>query len=236
MAWFKVDDGLHSHPKVIDLELEALGLWVAAGSWCADYLTDGLISSGQIRRLGGTDELAEELVRAELWSREGKRYRFNDWTDYQPTKSAVESEREAARRRMQELRSGRGSKPKGSGSVRPNSARTSPARSPEVPDPDPSRTSKEVSASDDADVAASFDAWWTHYPKKVDKGQARKAFKAALQKTTLEELTQGAKHYATTVQGQERRYIKNPSTWLNAESWANDTTHTPPPKSYIWDQ
>ena len=43
MAWFKVDDKLHSHPKRYRASLRAMGLWVLAGSWCSDQLTDGVI-------------------------------------------------------------------------------------------------------------------------------------------------------------------------------------------------
>lgn len=71
-----------------------------------------------------------------------------------------------------------------------------------------------------------FEDWWTHYPKKVDKGQARKAFKAALKKTDLDTLTEGAKRYAASVASSEPRFIKNPATWLNAEAWDNEDQPT----------
>lgn len=45
MAWFKVDDKLHSHPKLYRASLRAMGLWVLAGSWCSDQLTDGVLAS-----------------------------------------------------------------------------------------------------------------------------------------------------------------------------------------------
>lgn len=112
MPWFKADDKLHSHPKVTELPLEAMGIWIIAGTWCADYLTDGRITLGQIKRLGGAEELAEALVDAGMWYHDGKHYVFKDWTDYQPTKSAVDAEREAARERQRLARERREQKEK----------------------------------------------------------------------------------------------------------------------------
>ena len=33
MAWFKVDDGWWSHPKILQLSDSAQALWMRAGSW-----------------------------------------------------------------------------------------------------------------------------------------------------------------------------------------------------------
>jgi hypothetical protein len=105
MPWFKVDDGFHGHPKVVELSLEAVGVWTLAGSWCASYLTDGEIGLKSIQRLGGSQEQANELVYAGLWTEpEPGLFQFKDWGDYQPLKAAVEAEREAARERMKRVR------------------------------------------------------------------------------------------------------------------------------------
>lgn len=44
MTWFKVDDKMWSHPKVLHASSLALGVWVRVGSYCADQLTDGLVA------------------------------------------------------------------------------------------------------------------------------------------------------------------------------------------------
>ena len=67
-----------------------------------------------------------------------------------------------------------------------------------------------------------FDAWYREYPKKVGRGQAVKAFRAAVKKADAETLIDAAKEYALTVQGKEKRFIKNPSTWLNGECWLDE--------------
>ncbi|UUG70037.1 hypothetical protein SEA_ZUCKER_78 [Arthrobacter phage Zucker] len=140
MPWFKVDDGFHGHPKVVELSLEAVGVWTLAGSWCSSYLTDGEINLKSIRRIGGDIEHATELVAAGLWLDQGNStYQFKDWADYQPLKTAIEAEREAARERMAAVRSKKKLRPAlppppidSSEDVRPNNTGTFARTSEEV--------------------------------------------------------------------------------------------------------
>ncbi|MEB4614028.1 hypothetical protein, partial [Leucobacter sp. M11] len=119
MPWFKIDDGFHGHPKVLSLTPADVGVWTLAGTWCANYLTDGVISVPAVLRLGGTQENCDALVAAGLWLVNPEGYEFKDWEDYQPMKADVEAEREASRERMRKVRAKR----KG----------TTPERSPEQP-------------------------------------------------------------------------------------------------------
>lgn len=102
MPWFKVDDHLATHAKVAAAGLAPMGLWVKAGAWSAQQLTDGFIPTSILNLLGARRSHAEALVKAGLWSVEPEGYRFRDWFDYQPTaeKSAdvKEKRREAGRR------------------------------------------------------------------------------------------------------------------------------------------
>ncbi len=105
MAWFKVDDGFYDHPKVLGLDMGSIGLWTVAGSYCARHLTDGVITDRQIRSIGGTRRQAQKLVDAGLWSVDdappsARRYAFNDWRDFQPSRDEVLAKRDEARERM----------------------------------------------------------------------------------------------------------------------------------------
>lgn len=152
MPWFKVDDGFSHHGKVLRLPRKdraaCIGMWCLAGSWSAKTLTDGRIEADLLPEFGGTRRLADLLVRVGLWSVEGDGYRFHDWDKYQPTKVAVEAEREEARKRMANARAA-----KRSPEVRPNTSRTSgevqecsdnPVPIPAQPSPDPARSSGSV--------------------------------------------------------------------------------------------
>lgn len=100
MTWFKVDDKFWSHRKTRKLSAEAVALWVRAGSYCGDHLTDGVIESHDIEFLGGSKSAAEELVSAGLWLSHVRGYCFHDWEHYQPTKAKRDQERAAWRERQ----------------------------------------------------------------------------------------------------------------------------------------
>jgi len=129
VPWFRVDDGFHSHPKVLATPPAALGLWVVAGSWSSSHLTDGVVPDDVLPRLlPDAVKLAEELVTAGLWKRRKGGYRFHDWTKKNPSKTAVENERKAAaerQRRRRQAMSSRRDKGVTHGVSTPAPARTS---------------------------------------------------------------------------------------------------------------
>ena len=235
MAWLKVDDGFHDHPKVDELSLEAVGLWLLCATWCSRHLTDGEVPAGRVRRLGGTDELCSELVRANMWRtsddvRDGcspNSYFFVNWGDWNPTKKKVDEDREKARIRMQNLRSGGSDQGKRSDDVRANIERTSP----DVRDPVPSRPVPISNAQNDAH----FDEFWNVYPRKVAKKAARKKFDAAVKGgVDPSEIVSAARDYAKAKDGEDPKYIAYPTTWLNQGRW-EDEADTPAPKPFdLW--
>ena|SRR5699024_824634 len=112
MAWFKVDDKFHSHPKVLGLPLRAIGLWTKAGAWCADQLTDGYIPKTAVTVLGGTAGDARLLVEAGLWKVDGDGWRFHDWLELQPSRKDTLEKREQDRARKAEARAAKAGKTK----------------------------------------------------------------------------------------------------------------------------
>lgn len=107
MTWFKVDDKLHDHRKARRAGKAAMGLWVRAGSWSADNLTDGFIPASVLSRWGNARDAAA-LVHAELWhpaEHDGEEgWQFHEWELYQPTKDDVEARRRTNADRIKEWR------------------------------------------------------------------------------------------------------------------------------------
>lgn len=66
-----------------------------------------------------------------------------------------------------------------------------------------------------------FEEFWNHYPKKVDKGAAIRAFRKASKNHDSALVIEGAKRYAEDPNLPDKQFIKNPATWLNAEAWNN---------------
>ncbi|MCT2983720.1 hypothetical protein FAM15346_001824 [Propionibacterium freudenreichii] len=89
MAWFKVDDQFWSHPKVIRCSTSAVALWVRAGSWAAQQLTDGQVPAEVLPMMRATKRTAHELVSAGLWEATTTGWRFHDWGDMQPSAQQV---------------------------------------------------------------------------------------------------------------------------------------------------
>lgn len=138
MPWFKVDDNLAFHHKVVAAGNAAMGLWVRAGALCAQQLTDGFVPDHMITALDGRKHV-RRLVEVGLWTAVEGGYQFHEWTERQPTRESVEADREAARQRMKALRSGGRSSRERSEDVRANNARSSGAV--RDPRPDPTRPS-----------------------------------------------------------------------------------------------
>lgn len=93
MTWFKVDDNLAFHPKVLTAGNTAMGLWVRAGAWSSAQLTDGHIPTTMLPVLGAKKTDADRLVTAGLWERTRDGYQFHDWTERNPSRNEVRDAR-----------------------------------------------------------------------------------------------------------------------------------------------
>ena len=82
MSWARVDDAWWSHRKVVTLDLEARGLWVSALSYTA-HQREPFIPAAIVNIMGGTDEVADRLVKAGLWLEADGGWAIHDWSDYQ---------------------------------------------------------------------------------------------------------------------------------------------------------
>lgn len=103
MPWFRVDDNLSVHSKTVAAGNAAMGLWVRAGSWSMQQLSDGFIPDHIVSTLG-TRAQAERLITAGLWDRLPTGYAFHDWDGRQPSRAQVEADRDAAAERQRRAR------------------------------------------------------------------------------------------------------------------------------------
>lgn len=109
ITWFKVDDGLAFHVKALRAGNAALGLWVRAGAWCSQHLTDGEIPTDIALTLGEQEEV-DRLVKVGLWEKvDDETYRFHDWFDSNPSRAEVEAARKRERDKKANARAKRAS-------------------------------------------------------------------------------------------------------------------------------
>lgn len=66
-----------------------------------------------------------------------------------------------------------------------------------------------------------FDEFWKEYPRRIDKADALKAFKSALNRATFEDILAGTIRFANDPNLPEKQFIKYPARWLRADAWEN---------------
>lgn len=103
MPWFKVDDTLAFHAKTLAAGNAAMGLWVRAGAWSMQTLSDGWVPMQVARQLGTRTE-ASRLVAAGLWIEKDDGYLFHEWEQRQPSRVKVYADREANAEKLRKWR------------------------------------------------------------------------------------------------------------------------------------
>lgn len=99
MSWFKLDDQMPWHPKLMRAGGDAGWLWVCGGCWIAGHGTDGLIPKLAIPQLSDRKRpmmLAERLLAMNLWEDRGEDVYMHDYLEWNPTAEVV-AERRAKR-------------------------------------------------------------------------------------------------------------------------------------------
>ncbi|MFD5814370.1 hypothetical protein [Streptomyces sp. NPDC127038] len=110
MAWFALDDGFDTHPKVRKAGNAAVGLFVRLGVHATRHLTEGHLD-GDIVRSYGTEPNVRKLIAVGMLHGAGHAcprcqqpadgdYVIHDYLDYNKSRAQIEAAREAARKRQ----------------------------------------------------------------------------------------------------------------------------------------
>lgn len=67
-----------------------------------------------------------------------------------------------------------------------------------------------------------FQDFWERYPRKIGKGNARKAFQSAIKKVDLSKILNSVDDFALLADSREQKFIPHPATWLNQERWDDE--------------
>ncbi|MBF6460200.1 hypothetical protein IU433_14255 [Nocardia puris] len=81
-------------------------------------------------------------------------------------------------------------------------------------------------------IPSGFVEFWDIYPRRTDKGGARKAYAKAITRTDPALILDGARRFAADPNLPEAQFIPHASTWLNNERWTDGplpTRHRPSP-------
>jgi hypothetical protein len=122
--------------------------------------------------------------------------------------------REQTRKRVQKYRE---NKKKGDDVTQGNVTETLPSVSVSA--------SASVSAhKGESEGGAKFDAFWAEYPRKTNKGPARKAWGKMRCNSKFDEIMASVASHKASGIWNDPAYTPHPSTWLNGERWGDDPT------------
>lgn len=110
MAWFALDDGFDTHPKVRKAGNAAVGLFVRLGVHATRHLTEGHLDGDIVRRYG-TEPNVRKLIAVGMLHGHGHDcqrceqpaeggYVIHDYLDYNKSRAQIEAARENARKRQ----------------------------------------------------------------------------------------------------------------------------------------
>jgi hypothetical protein len=232
-----------------------MGLWVLAGSWSADQLTDGWVPDYIVARLDPDyREHAATLVRAGLWVEDehdgDKGWRFHEWSEHQPSREQVLAERKAAAERQRRARERAKTRrdgerePQGSHPDRHAVTHTEVTPAVTVPPtrPDPTRPELPTEVPGDASVAPEarrpaarnydddpkFVEFWNAYPLKKGKPSALTAWKKAIKNgADPDKVIAAAKSYRDDPR-RKPDFTKHPGPWLNDERYEDQPAAAAP--------
>lgn len=238
MSWVKLDDNFPDHAKILAAGAAAGWLWVCGLAYCnRQKRRDGFIPAAKVRTLypmPAAKKCAENLEKVGLWERIEGGYRVHDYHDYQPTQEQVDALK-AVRSRAGRLggRSKRQANTKQTPSKHqaveklPREANANPVP---VPVPVPERTDLELSLASLARVPATqgdtlFADFWAAYPKKVGKGDARKAWQTLKASPALLHAILAAlawqRRQAQWLEG-AGKFIPSPGKYLRMGRWEDE--------------
>jgi hypothetical protein len=225
VTFFPIPDEFYRDPKYLGWTANEYVLWMLAGSWSADRLTDGSVPTSALALFPEyAREAAALLVERGVWRRaRGGGYQYVEWPR-ECSRSLVEG------RRQQYRRSKRGQReieePAGQKVSSPRGLDVDSTRTPRGHVVESTRSSKPVTHTTKESLRDSlldgFDDFWQAYPRKAAKPDARKAWTKATKAHDPTAIMAGVKRYAEERRGQDQKFTAYPATWLNRESWNDE--------------
>lgn len=246
MAWAKVDDRLHAHPKWRRASKGARALWTTALSWCSSFPSDGEVPADMLAYLGGTPAEAKILVEVGLWNETSGGFSFHEWAERNPdsasTRAALAKKSEGGRRgnhtkwhvKRNVLVPGCEFCESDDRSHTDSDSDRSTTRPVPVPVPIRERTSPAVPDT--------FDSWWASWPRKEARAKAQTAYGKALKSIDADKLARLTAEWFEARPDLEPRFIPLAASWLNARRWEDErptsapTTHQASPRYLTADE
>jgi hypothetical protein len=246
MAWGRLDPDAPHHPKFIQAGPLGWALFCAGLCYANKYLTDGFIPTGALDNLlpgmrhNACVAASAKLVEAGLWEVKPNGWQIHDFLKYHLTASeqrdmdriayeksvagGLARSRSAVRVRGRFV--GASGTPASDQPVAGESAGAAmePAHQPsdQIRSEIRSGRRKTKTPLADARYSPGFDTFWEHYPKKVSKDDAWKAWNDRDCESVADAVVTGLVNQQAYLRRDEGRWIPNPGTWLRAGRWKDE--------------
>lgn len=93
-------------------------------------------------------------------------------------------------------------------------------------------TEKRQNTSDKKSDDLGFEEFYKKYPRHEGRGQAEKAYRAAIKTVARDEMLAGLDRAIANWSGVDKKFIPLPATWLNGKRWLDELDARPTAKSY----
>ncbi|MDN5916631.1 MAG: hypothetical protein L0I76_16265 [Pseudonocardia sp.] len=246
-TYIKLHDGMPEHPKVDGLSDKAFRTLIETWCWCKRNLTDGHVPTATWRKRA-PQKVARELIGAGLVEETEGGVQMHDFLEHQTSRAEVEQT--SAARSAAGKRGGRPRKtaaPAKPGETKllsneeakPKARKTQSIEVREVLPPKPPAdagggVSDELPlglapapppARSKPDPLEGFGDFYAAYPRREDRRAAERAWRSAIGRNVdPQHMIAAARAFAARCRdaGTERRFIKQPATWLNAGAYDNE--------------
>jgi hypothetical protein len=225
MTWLKLDENIMDHPKIETLSKASFYAYITSLCYCSKYLTDGKLSP-KIVATSTRPLQRNALVSAGLWDLVDGTYYVHNYTVHQRTREEVLASRDKDARRKREKRAGALSTPESTPDTSPVSTMDSTPESErrvEESRGEEKKTTPSLASEDE-----SFKEFYDEaYPRKKERGRARKAWRTAVKKATPERIIAAAWAVRKSTEGKDLQFIPYPASWLNGECWLDEPDAPP---------
>lgn len=224
-GFFKLDENIWDHPKTLAIEAKyryaAIGLLVKILGYCSRHLTDGVVPSAVIESKSEL-KLAEKLISAGYLHTVPDGFAVHDYCDWNRSRADAEDYR--TKKQQAGALGGRAK------AVASSSKTLAPAEAPAsdvLKQRDKRREEREdqtLCAPNGArkEIDALFERFWTVYPVKKGKPEARAAFEKAIKKADIDTLLAAVSRYSDHLAQPKAPQPKYAQGWLNGERWTDE--------------
>jgi hypothetical protein len=229
--FIKVHNGFPEHHKTMALSDRAFRRLIEVWCLCSRNLNDGKLTEVQVSQLFSR-KVRDELVAVGYLAQCESGWEMHDYLVHQMSASQVADLREkrAAAGRM-------GGQAKASHLASANAdAKQTPSKRVADKDIDKDRDTKtttelqEPSSAEPMEPSRTsflFDQFWEHYPRKVGRQDAQRAWDKARRKVNPGTIQAAVERMATDPNLPDAQFIPHASTWLNRGGW-DDAPYPPP--------